>query len=192
MKEYRDAMAADPAKEDRIILTDASDHCIGTATKEEAHRKGLLHRAFSVLLYRDGEKGREYLLSKRAETKYHSAGLWANSCCSHPREGEDVLNAASDRVGTELRCGVSDLIEIGRFVYRAVFQNGLCEYESDHVLIGRIEGSLHPNPDEVSETKWVGAEEINALLSENPDQFAPWAFTVLALALTDRKEQKEL
>ena len=81
----KDALANDPARNDRLILTDASDRSIGTATKEQAHRQGLLHRAFSVLLFRETETGREYLLSRRATEKYHSAGLWANSCCSHPR-----------------------------------------------------------------------------------------------------------
>ena len=179
----KDAMANDPARNDRLILTDASDRSIGTATKEQAHRQGLLHRAFSVLLFRETETGREYLLSKRAAEKYHSAGLWANSCCSHPREGETVLSAAGKRISEELGCTTKGLTEIGRFVYRAAFPNGLIEYESDHVLLGRFAGSLHPDPSEVSETRWIHAEELNGLLVEKPEQFAPWAFTVLSMAL---------
>ena len=187
MEEYQDALAADPARNDRIILTDAEDRNIGTATKEEAHRKGLLHRAFSVQLYRETEEGRVYLLSRRAEGKYHSAGLWANSCCSHPREGEDIPEAASARVGTELGCGVSDLIEIGRFMYRAVFQNGLCEYEYDHILIGGMEGVLRPDPSEISETRWVSAAEMNDLLLKQPEDFSPWTFTVLSAVLAHER-----
>ncbi len=180
----KDAMANDPARNDRLILTDINDRSIGTATKEQAHRQGLLHRAFSVLLFRETETGREYLLSKRAAEKYHSAGLWANSCCSHPREGETVLSAAENRVSEELGCTAKGLAEIGRFVYRAAFPNGLIEYESDHVLIGRFTGILQPDPSEVSETRWVTAEEMNGLLVKTPELFAPWAFTVLSTALS--------
>lgn len=187
----KDALANDPARNDRLILTDASDRSIGTATKEQAHRQGLLHRAFSVLLFRETETGREYLLSRRATEKYHSAGLWANSCCSHPREAETVLSAAENRVSEELGCTAKGLTEIGRFVYRAAFPNGLIEYESDHVLIGRFAGILKPDPSEVSETRWVHAEELNGLLVEKPEQFAPWAFTVLSMALAYEENRKK-
>ena len=187
----KDALANDPARNDRLILTDASDRSIGTATKEQAHRQGLLHRAFSVLLFRETETGREYLLSRRAEEKYHAAGLWANSCCSHPREGETVLSAAENRVSEELGCTAKGLTEIGRFVYRAAFPNGLIEYESDHVLIGRFAGILKPDPSEVSETRWIHAEELKGLLVEKPEQFAPWAFTVLSMALAYEENRKK-
>ena len=129
MADEKDRMALDPAREDLLILTDLSDRQTGTATKEQAHRSGLLHRAFSVMLYRDTGNGREYLISRRADGKYHSAGLWANSCCSHPRDGEKIPAAARIRVREELGCGVRDLSELGSFVYRAVFPDGLCEYE---------------------------------------------------------------
>ena len=183
MTEGKDRMALDPAREDLLILTDLSDRQTGTATKEQAHRSGLLHRAFSVVLYRDAGDTREYLLSRRAEGKYHSAGLWANSCCSHPRSGEDTAEAARARVREELGCGVRDLEEIGSFVYRAVFPDGLCEYEYDHVLLGRAEGGLNPDPAEAAETRWVTAEELSSLAAASPDQFAPWAFTVFSLVL---------
>ena len=98
MSEQKDNMARDPARNDLLILTDLLDRQTGTATKEQAHRSGLLHRAFSVMLYRDTEDGREYLISRRADGKYHSAGLWANSCCSHPRDGETLPEAARSRV----------------------------------------------------------------------------------------------
>ena len=178
-----DAMAIDPAKDDLLILTDVLDRQIGTATKERAHREGLLHRAFSAVLYRDGEDGRRYLLSKRATGKYHSAGLWANSCCSHPRDGEDTAESACARVRAELGCGILEPAGIGSFVYRAVFPDGLVEYEFDHVLIGRIDGEPEPDPAEVAGLRWVTAGELEALLADEPESFAPWAFNVLSLAL---------
>ena len=183
MTEHKDFMAHDPSKEDLLILTDVLDRQTGTATKEQAHRSGLLHRAFSVMLYRDTGSTREYLISRRADIKYHSAGLWANSCCSHPRDGEDTMAAARSRVRKELGCGVRDLEEIGAFVYRAVFPDGLCEYEYDHVLLGCLEGEPDPDPAEVSGTQWVTAEALASMLSSSPEQFAPWAFTVFSLTL---------
>jgi isopentenyl-diphosphate delta-isomerase len=186
MEYGNDLMALDPAREDLLILTDFLDRRTGTATKEQAHRSGLLHRAFSVLLYRSAGSETEYLIARRAEGKYHCAGLWANSCCSHPRDGEETIAAARSRVLGELGCGVRDLEEIGSFVYRAVFPDGLCEYEFDHVLLGRPEGALHPNPAEISETRWVSAEALSALLCNFPEHFAPWAFTVFSLALRPR------
>lgn len=183
MADGKDRMALDAAKDDLLILTDIRDRQAGTATKEQAHRSGLLHRAFSVMLYRDAGDTREYLIARRAEGKYHSAGLWANSCCSHPRAGEDLLEAARSRVREELGCGVLDLEEIGSFVYRAVFPDGLCEYEYDHVLLGRPDGGLDPDPAEAGETRWVTADTLSALLAGSPEQFAPWAFTVFSLVL---------
>ena len=182
----KDWMAMDPAKEDLLILTDMLDRQTGTATKEQAHRSGLLHRAFSVMLYRDAAGVREYLISRRAQGKYHSAGLWANSCCSHPRSGEDTIAAALSRVRKELGCEVRELTEIGSFVYRAVFPDGLCEYEYDHVLVGRPVSGLEPDPAEVWETRWVSAEDLSALLADSPEQFAPWAFTVFSITLAAR------
>ena len=186
MREKADRMAWDPAKDDLLILTDITDRQTGTATKEQAHRSGLLHRAFSVMLYRDTGDIREYLISRRADSKYHSAGLWANSCCSHPRSGENTIEAARSRVREELGCGVIDLREVGAFVYRAVFPDGLCEYEYDHVLLGRPEGEPNPDPAETDEIRWVTAETLSSLLNDSPEQFAPWAFTVFSITLQDK------
>lgn len=178
-----DNMAKDPAREDLLILVDGRDCQVGAANKEEAHRKGLLHRAFSVVLMRDGQDGPKFLLSQRALDKYHSAGLWANSCCSHPRVGEVLPDAAYRRTREELGCDAVDLREVGAFVYRAPFADGLCEYEYDHVLMGWCSGEPNPDPAEVAATRWVGAEELACELAEHPERFAAWAFTVLSLAL---------
>ena len=115
----------DPTINDALILVDGLDREVGTATKLQAHVDGSLHRAFSVVLVRDASDGPELLLAKRSEYKYHSANLWANSCCSHPRAGEDTMDAAYRRVREELGCEAVDLHEVCAFVYRAEFDNGL-------------------------------------------------------------------
>jgi isopentenyl-diphosphate delta-isomerase len=110
-----DPMASDPAKSDELILVDVFDNPVGAASKERAHRESLLHRAFSVVLVRDGASGPEVLVTRRALCKYHSAGLWTNSCCSHPRVGESTVDAAYRRVAQELGVQARDLREIGSF-----------------------------------------------------------------------------
>ena len=182
-----DAFALDAARQDMLVLVDGLDREIGEATKEQAHREGLLHRAFSVVLIRessDADGGKtEVLLAQRAEGKYHSGGLWANSCCSHPRVGEKTIDAAYRRTSEELGCAAEALEEIGAFVYRAEFGSGLCEYEYDHVFVGWMAGDLGPDPDEVGGTRWVTTDELARLLAEAPGMFCAWAFTVLSLAL---------
>lgn len=118
-------MANDPARDDELILVDGLDREVGTATKLQTHVEGLLHRAFSVVLARDGADGPELLLAKRSMRKFHSGGLWANSVCSHPRAGEELMDAAYRRVREELGCGAVGLREIAAFAYRAEFENGL-------------------------------------------------------------------
>ena len=176
-------MATDRDRNDLLILVDGLDRQTGTATKWQAHADGLLHRAFSVVLVRDGERGRELLLSQRALGKYHSGGLWANSCCSHPRAGEDTLDAAYRRVREELGCEAKDLREVGSFVYRAEFANGLCEHEYDHVLVGTCVGTPQPNLHEVSDIRWIEANELAAELALRPRQLCAWAPMVLSIAL---------
>ncbi len=150
-----------------LILVDLDDREIGRGEKMDVHRKGLLHRAFSVFLF-DGDR---LLIQRRAAGKYHSAGLWANTCCSHPRVGETLQEAAAKRL--LLECGIEKvtLREAGRFVYRAVFSNGLTEYESDHVLVGEYAGSFEANP-----------EEASALMLTAPERYAVWFFTALGMA----------
>lgn len=178
-----DLFARDAARDDQLILVDGLDRPMGSASKAKAHAEGLLHRAFSVVLTREGEQGLELLLSQRAEGKYHSAGLWANSCCSHPRMGEVTLDAAYRRVREELGCEAEGLQEIGAFVYRAPFENGLVEYEYDHVFVGSCLGRVDAVPSEVGATRWVSCEQLAQELAENPDAFSAWAYTVLSMAL---------
>lgn len=180
-------MNNDPSRDDLLILVDGLDREIGSATKLQAHiGKGRLHRAFSVVLTRVGSQGPELLLSRRAEGKYHSGGFWANTCCSHPRVGESVLDAAYRRVKEELGCEARDLRELDAFVYRAEFDNGVTEHEYDHVLIGGFEGQLAPDPTEVCEMRWIGFDELAKELAEQPELFTAWAPMVLTQAMTSK------
>lgn len=179
-----DAFTYDQARDDKLVLVDEEDGAIGTATKEHAHREGLLHRAFSVVLERGIGSDRQFLVARRANGKYHSGGLWANSCCSHPRVGEDLPAAASRRVGEELGCGVANLREIGSFVYRAELSNDLVEHEYDHVFMGSCEGEPKPDPAEIAEVRWVSASELASCLREHPERFTAWAPGVFEIALS--------
>lgn len=185
MSTMQKQMAADPARDDELILVDGLDRQIGTASKAKAHMEGLLHRAFSAVMVREGKDGPELLLAQRAQGKYHSAGLWANSCCSHPRAGEELADAVPRRILEELGAGALDLREIGSFIYRAEFADGLAEFEYDHVFLGTLEGEPSPDPSEVSDLRWVGADALAAELAEHPDRFAAWAITVLPMALAE-------
>lgn len=153
-----------------VILVDENDQQTGVMEKLEAHRKGLLHRAFSVfILNSEGEM----LLQKRALNKYHSPGLWTNTCCSHPMPGELTIDAASRRLMEEM--GFScHLKEIESFKYHAPFDNGLIEHEYDHILIGHHNGEVLPDPEEVCEHQWLYLDDIEDQLKINKDAFTFW------------------
>lgn len=166
---------------DMLICVDALDRPIGSADKLRCHREGLLHRAFSVFLV-DGSR---ILLQRRALHKYHSGGLWANACCSHPRVGETLPDAVSRRLFEEL--GVQcDCREIGSFVYRHRFSPELYEYEYDHVFMGNYQGNVFPNQDEIMEVRWFETDELLTLMQEKPDMFASWFITALPMVLKIR------
>ncbi|MBR2835781.1 MAG: isopentenyl-diphosphate Delta-isomerase [Coriobacteriales bacterium] len=175
----------DPGRDDLLILVDGLDRKIGTATKLEAHLQGLLHRAFSVVLMRESPDGPELLLAKRALGKYHSGGLWTNSCCSHPRDGEETIDAAYRRVEEELGIKAIDLHEIAAFAYRAEFDNGLCEYEYDHVLLGQCTctDDIPFDPSEVSEVRWVSFDTLAQELAQKPKHFTAWAPMVFSATM---------
>lgn len=185
-----DQFAHDTAREDLLILVDGLDRPTGTASKEQAHSEGLLHRAFSVVLFREDAQGTELLLAQRAAGKYHSAELWANSCCSHPRVGENTVDAAYRRVAEELGCEAQGLQEIGAFAYRATFPNGLAEFEYDHVLIGQCAGEPTPDPREVGAVRWVSIEELAHELAQHPERVAAWAFMVLSMAMEELQKRE--
>ena len=136
----------------------------------EAHEKGLLHRAFSVFIFND--EG-ELLLQKRADSKYHSGGLWTNTCCSHPRIDESAEAAGARRLMEEM--GFSCPLEkVFTFRYKAVFSNGLSEHEFDHVLFGHYNRAPKPNPEEVSDWKYVPMDKIEEELKYNGIKYTEW------------------
>lgn len=156
--------------EDRVILVDPDDVEIGTMSKSRAHVDGHLHRALSIFIL-DGT-GR-MLLQRRAMDKYHSGGLWTNACCSHPRPGEPVAEAARRRLKEEL--GITCVISSAfTFTYRAEVGNGLVEHEYDHVFFGTYDGPVHPDPAEVSEVRWVDMAALAGELRSGGEGFTAW------------------
>jgi len=153
-----------------IVLVDENDVQTGTMEKMEAHEKGLLHRAFSVFIF--NKKG-EFLLQQRALNKYHNGGLWTNSCCSHPFPGEDVLNAANRRLGEEMGFETK-LSPLFNFIYKATFNNGLTEYEFDHVFTGIYDGAINADKNEVNDYCFKTLDEIQSSLLMNGNQYTEW------------------
>src|SRR6056300_40432 len=157
-------------KEEKVILVDSEDKPIGTLPKMEAHEKGVLHRAFSVFIL--NQKG-ELMLQQRAHHKYHSPGLWTNTCCSHQREGEQNIEAGMRRLDEEMGFSVT-LEELFSFIYKAPFDNGLTEHELDHVMLGHYEEVPQINTEEVAEWKWMSLIDIEADIAINPDEYTVW------------------
>ncbi|HXL69439.1 MAG TPA: isopentenyl-diphosphate Delta-isomerase [Xanthobacteraceae bacterium] len=155
---------------DEVILVDANDVATGTMGKLEAHRLGRRHRALSVII-RDSS-GR-LLLQRRAETKYHSGGLWTNTCCSHPRPGEGIVDAAARRLTEEMgiACPLTFLFSTH---YRAAVSNGLIEDEIVHVFRGRFDGTPVPDPAEASAWRWEHPREVERQLANRPQDYTVW------------------
>lgn len=159
---------------DEVILVDKNDKAIGTVEKMEAHKKAQLHRAFSVVVYRKVNDKTEILLQQRQHDKYHCGGLWTNTCCSHPRPGEDIISAAKRRLQEEMGF-VANLIPIGKFYYKAEFANGLTEHELDNVLIGTAtQTKFDVNINEVADYKWIELLDLEKDLEKNPDKYTLW------------------
>ena len=163
-----------------VILVDEQDNPTGIAEKLAAHRENLCHRAFSVFIYRYAPD-LQILLQQRAANKYHSSGLWTNTCCSHPRPGEEIISAGERRLKEEM--GIqAELRSLGYFHYIAPFANGLTENEVDHVLIGVTnESPITPNPAEVQNHRWVNLTTLKQEMTRTPDNFTPWLAKALAL-----------
>lgn len=170
--------------EEYVVLVDKQGHELGLQEKMQAHRDGVLHLAFSVLLYRDTASGREYLLHQRALEKYHSGGLWTNTCCSHPRQGETMNQAGVRRLQEEMGITLTtSLTDIGDFCYFANLDHQLIEHELDHVLIANGEGLVFtPNPAEVMAYRWWSMAELELQLQQAPQLFTAWFAQVLDLA----------
>lgn len=155
---------------EQVILVDQDDVQTGTMEKMEAHQKALLHRAFSVFIFNDSG---EMLLQQRALTKYHSGGLWTNACCSHPKPNETTIEAATRRLQEELGFTTS-LTKAFHFTYKAVFDNGLTEHEFDHVFIGKHNGKVAFNFEEVENYAYRSIAQIDETVAHNGHFFTEW------------------
>lgn len=157
-------------KEEKVILVNEQDEKIGLMPKMEAHEKAVLHRAFSVFVFNNKN---ELMLQQRALNKYHSPGLWTNTCCSHQRDGETNIQAGKRRLQEEMGF-VVDLKESISFIYKAPFDNGLTEHEYDHVLLGKYENEPIINPDEVASWKWMPLEDVKDDIALKPELYTEW------------------
>ncbi len=157
-------------KEEKVILVNEKDEQIGLMPKLEAHEKALLHRAFSVFIF---NKKNELMLQQRNLNKYHSPGLWTNTCCSHQREGESNIEAGKRRLNEEMGF-VTDLEETISFIYKAPFDNGLTEHEFDHVLVGYYDDEPKINLDEAASWKWMPLEDVKIDIGVHPELYTEW------------------
>jgi isopentenyl-diphosphate delta-isomerase len=153
-----------------VVLVNSDDKELGTMEKLKAHQSGTLHRAFSIYLI---NKNGDFLLQRRAADKYHSAGLWTNTCCSHPLPKETTMQAAIRRLDEEMGIATS-LTHLFHFTYRVAFANGLIEHELDHVYLGNFNDTPRPNPEEVMDWKYISADEIIKDVKLHPELYTEW------------------
>jgi isopentenyl-diphosphate delta-isomerase len=155
---------------EEVVLVDEFDNAIGVMEKLEAHKKGALHRAFSIFVFNsDGEM----LLQRRALSKYHSGGLWTNACCSHPRPNENTLDAANRRLKEEMGLQL-ELTYKTQFVYSTKFDNDLMEHEVDHVFVATSDHNPVINMEEVESYVWMTVSDVKEQIAVNPDIFTTW------------------
>ena len=162
-------------REEKVVLVDEDDNQIGLMPKMEAHLKGRLHRAFSIIIF---NSDRKILLQKRASTKYHTPNLWSNTCCSHQREDEENIEAGKRRLNEEMGF-VTNLYNFSSFIYRVEFSNGLIEHENDHIMLGLFDGTPKPNPNEVDEWKWIDIDILIEDMQINPDHYTAWFMIIM-------------
>lgn len=172
-----------------LVLVDNNDQQIGLAEKMYAHEHGLLHRAFSVFIVREHNNQIEILLQQRNNAKYHCGSLWTNTCCSHPRDKEDIVIAGERRLYEEMGLKIK-LSKLGSFIYRAEFGNGLVENEYDHVLLGYYNNeTIAVNVDEVQDYKWFSMQLLQQQLLTEPVLYTPWLSQALNI-VQKHMEQK--
>lgn len=161
--------------DEMLILVDADDNSIGSQTKTQIHQQGLLHRAFSIFIF--DSQGR-LLLQQRAFSKYHSAGLWTNSCCGHPRWGEATLAAAQRRLQEEMGFS-SELQQVSSFTYHAAVPGDLIEHEFDHIFVGLFDGEPQGAPEEAHSWMWIDIQQLTDGITRNPEKFTVWFRTIM-------------
>ena len=166
---------------ENVILVNTNDTSVGQMEKLEAHLKGELHRALSVLIFNN--EG-EIMLQQRAFSKYHTPGLWSNTCCSHPRPGEDSLEAATRRLQEEMGF-TAPLIKSFDFIYKAHFSNGLIEHEFDHVFFGTYEDDPNINPEEANDFKWMKPNILMEDMRSSPENYTVW-FRIIIEKMAER------
>ncbi len=175
---------------EKIVLVNEQDKIIGEAEKLTAHQEGLLHRAFSVFVYRlNSECKLELLLQKRQMSKYHSGGLWTNTCCSHPMPGEPLNEAALRRLQQEMGLSLPFLTLLGKFYYHIQFENGLSEHEWDYVFIGQWQGEMiSVNPEEAQDFRWETLEQIVQDLKVYPERYTFWFEQALDFVVKNQRD----
>ncbi len=155
---------------EEVILADKNNRKVGIEEKIKAHQEGKLHRAFSIFIF---NSKKDLLIQQRAKTKYHSAGLWSNTVCSHPRPGETYQQAAHRRLKEEMGFDCK-LKKVFCFIYKTDFQNSLIENEYDCVFTGKFDGKPKPNAQEIMDSKWVSIEELKQDIIKNSDKYSVW------------------
>ncbi len=167
---------------EQVICVDKNDHQIGLMDKIAAHQRGVLHRAFSIFVFKFLNEQLFVLLQRRAFTKYHTAGLWSNTCCSHAKLGLENDVAALKRLKEEMGFECV-LTEVGIFTYNCLLSKGLIENEIDHVFVGLVDGcNIQPNPVEVDSWKWVEFSSLKSNLEASPSEYTPWLPQALSIA----------
>jgi len=169
----------------QLIVVNEKDEWLGTMDKMQAHHQGVLHRAFSVFILNDKN---EMLLQRRALSKYHSAGLWSNACCSHPYPGESTLAGAHRRLQEEMGFDC-ELEPIFNLRYKANVGNDLIENEYDHIYLGYYNKDMLTNEEEVSDHKFMQVADIVKWMQEQPDQFTAWFHLALPKFITYLQQQ---
>jgi isopentenyl-diphosphate delta-isomerase len=155
---------------EQVILVDEQDNPIGLMEKQAAHIEPHLHRAFSIFLF--NSKG-ELLMQQRALSKYHSPGLWTNTCCSHPRAGETLEEATSRRLMEEMGMACP-MHEVYTFIYKAPVGEGLIEHEFDHVWIGQSDDIPQINRNEVESWKYMSLSDLKNDIEAHPEHYTEW------------------
>ncbi len=156
---------------DELVLVDESGSVTGYADRAACHEgDGLLHLAFSVFIF---DSGGRLLLQQRSSSKTLWGEFWSNSCCSHPRRGEGVMEAAHRRLDEELGLN-AELEHLYVFTYHARFGKVGSERELCHVMVGECEGTVIPNPEEIAAVRWIEPEELDREIERTPERFTPW------------------